>query len=60
MHRSYVFLELTYRYDGFISDLHYAIYSLDHFAGLVQERQNSIANALELSLFCTNLSIYTT
>ena len=26
--------------------------------GLVQERRNSIANALELRLSCTNLSIY--
>ena len=25
-----------------------------HFDGLVQERQNSIANALELCLSCTN------
>ena len=29
-----------------------------NFDGLVQERQNSIANALELSLYCTNLSTY--
>ena len=26
--------------------------------GLVQERHNSIANALELRLSCTNLSMY--
>ena len=26
--------------------------------GLVQERRNSIVNALELRLICTNLSIY--
>ena len=26
----------------------------DHFNGLVQERRNSIANTLELCLFCTN------
>ena len=30
----------------------------DHFNGLVQERRNSIANALELRLSCTNPSIY--
>ena len=30
----------------------------NHIDGLVQERRNSIANALELRLSCTNLSIY--
>ena len=30
----------------------------DHVDGLVQERRNSIANALELRLSCTNPSIY--
>ena len=30
---------------------------IDHFDGLVQERRNSIANALELRLSCTNPSI---
>ena len=30
---------------------------MDHFDGLVQERHNSIANALELRLSCTNPSI---
>ena len=30
----------------------------DYFDGLVQERRNSIANALELRLSCTNPSIY--
>ena len=29
-----------------------------YFYGLVQERRNSIANALELRLSCTNPSIY--
>ena len=29
-----------------------------HIDGLVQERRNSIANALELLLSCTNPSIY--
>ena len=29
-----------------------------HINGLVQERRNSIANALELCLSCTNLSIW--
>ena len=29
-----------------------------HFDGLVQERRNSIANALELGLSCTNPSVY--
>ena len=29
-----------------------------HIDGLVQERRNSIANALELRLSCTNPSIY--
>ena len=29
-----------------------------HFDGLVQERRNSIANALELRLSCTNPSYY--
>ena len=29
-----------------------------YFDGLVQERRNSIANALELHISCTNLSIY--
>ena len=28
---------------------------IDHFDGLVKERRNSIANALELRLSCTNL-----
>ena len=28
-----------------------------HFDSLEQERRNSIANALELSFFCTNPSI---
>ena len=31
---------------------------LYHIDGLVQERCNSIVNALEFSLFCTNPSIY--
>ena len=30
----------------------------DQIDGLVQEGRNSIANALELRLFCTNLSRY--
>ena len=30
----------------------------ENIDGLVQERRNSIANALELCLSCTNLSIY--
>ena len=34
-----------------------AVYSTDHFDGLVQEKRKSIANALELCLSCTNLSI---
>ena len=29
-----------------------------HIDGLVQERRNSIANALELRLYCTNPSKY--
>ena len=29
----------------------------EHIDGLIQERRNSIANALELSLSCTNPSI---
>ena len=29
-----------------------------HISGLVQERSNSIANALELHLSCTNPSVY--
>ena len=31
--------------------------SLLHIDGLVQERRNSIANALELLLSCTNISM---
>ena len=31
---------------------------LDYIDGLVQERRNSIVNALELRLSCTNPSIY--
>ena len=31
--------------------------TVHHFDGLVQERRNSIANALELRLSCTNPSI---
>ena len=31
---------------------------LGHFDGLVQERRNSIVNALELRVSCTNPSIY--
>ena len=31
---------------------------IDYIDGLEQERCNSIANALELHLSCTNLSIY--
>ena len=34
--------------------------AVGHFDGLVQERRNSIANALELRLSCTNPSIYYT
>ena len=34
-----------------------APYSIGHFDGLVQERRNSLANALELRLSCTNPSI---
>ena len=33
-------------------------YLLWHFEGLVQERRNSIANALELRLSCTNPLIW--
>ena len=33
--------------------------SVDHIDGLAQERHNSIANALELRLSCTNPLIYT-
>ena len=36
-------------------EIHSSGYRID---GLVQERRNSIANALELRLSCTNLSIY--
>ena len=35
----------------------YVFIALTHFDGLVQERRNSIAYALELRLSCTNLSI---
>ena len=35
-----------------------AMHSLDHFNGLVQERSNSSALALELRLSCINPSIY--
>ena len=32
--------------------------SIEHYTdGLVQERRNSIANALQLRLLCTNLSV---
>ena len=31
---------------------------MDHIDGLVEERRNSIANALELRLSCTNPSIF--
>ena len=41
--------------------LDFIIYTLGHYIcyvdGLVQERRNSIANALELCLSCTNPSI---
>ena len=33
------------------------VYFCGHFNGLVQERHNTIANALELLLSCTNPSI---
>ena len=33
--------------------------SIPYFDGLVQERRNSIANALELRLSCTNPSMWT-
>ena len=33
-------------------------FSCSHVNGLVQERRNSIANALELPLSCTNPSIF--
>ena len=58
-HWNYVFLALTHQY--------YNHWYLEHFHlncplvnidGLVQERRNSIANALELRLSCTNLSIW--
>ena len=35
-----------------------AKYHQEHIDGLVQERRNSIANALELRLSCTNLSTW--
>ena len=35
----------------------YALFNEHHIDGLVQERRNSIANALELRLSCTNPSI---
>ena len=35
----------------------YVQYDDNHFDGLVQERRNSIANALELRLSCTDPSI---
>ena len=37
--------------------VHFRDRSNDHFDGLVQERRNFIANALDLRLSCTNLSI---
>ena len=58
-HWSYIFLALTHRY--------YNYWYLEHFHlncplvnidGLVQEIHNSIANALELRLSCTNLLIW--
>ena len=35
------------------------VIATQHFDGLVQESHNSIANALELCLSCTNPSIWT-
>ena len=62
MHWSYVFLALTHRHDVVIIMISYesyiGVWYKDHnINGLVQERRNSIANALELCLSCTNTSI---
>ena len=35
-------------------------FCIENIGGLVQERRNSIANALELPLSCTNLSMWET
>ena len=37
---------------------YYSLFWLQYFNGLVQERRNSIANAIELHLYCTNPSIF--
>ena len=61
-HWSYVFLALTHRYQV-TNSVSSKICSLSvsecnhHINGLVEERCNSIANALELHLSCTNPSI---
>ena len=39
--------------DGLVLEKCYSIFRLD---GLVQEKRNSIANAMELRLSCTNVS----
>ena len=39
-----------------LSEVHLHVLCIYHFDGLVQERRNSIANALELRLSCTNPS----
>ena len=48
--------------DGYFMYIWVCMYMYVHICiyidGLVQERRNSIANALELCLSCTNLSIW--
>ena len=57
---------VTYDFAIYIKWLHLWLYlfrapiSICHIDGLVQERHNSIANALELRLSCTNPSIWYT
>ena len=54
-------LENKYNFQSFHSGIPIALswpWPLSHVDGLVQERRNSIANALELRLSCTNPSMY--
>ena len=63
----YILLGIIWSILSFVLTIYRVYYQLGHFSsgiweyfdGLEHERRNSIANALELRLSCTNPSIYT-
>ena len=56
MHWSYCSLPLSYRYGMTMASTEY---KSDYIDSLMQKRRNSIANVLELGLFCIKPSIWT-